>query len=551
MKLNRTMRSIIETEQVLVSASGKDKPTLPVPLSAVRLDIPFDEAETVKQPELAENIEVKSSPKAAKVVSTDQATAGLTLPLKLKLWLIFGGFMTLFGVVGVTVGLIFWRLATINQATVDQQVRADRTHQLHVAFVGQQGAVQRLLLQKQMNLDKPLNSFEFAYYSITFENNIFLIKQEPNLFPISLILKDIQERHFNLLNKFSLLLDDLEAKAVDRAMTRWAENEPYVEDLTARLISFAERETQLAEQQKRILEQGQTESLIWLVVTASAGVSLLGMLIWLANRSVIIPMGRLNVKLGQLLYSQTTRITDRLNLLEHEIDSQVQKLNAARHDLKLPLSNIRNSAELTLICEPDLTAEAGQNLKEIIETSDTSANLINSLLARSDNRLYLQETALPDLFWRVIELVDLRDYTVNTRIELAKAVFDQELIEHVLLNLLSNARKFSAGGIAIGARLVPFQAGKDPLQDRGEAEVELWVWNDGPVILPHERNIIFRAGVQTDIGRRSGGHGLGLAIVKSLVERHNGRVVVESHEKVGTTFRVFLPNLPKPLLNDE
>jgi signal transduction histidine kinase len=538
------MRSIVETDEVLVSSATKGEPVLPVPLSAVKLDIPFNEAETLKQPEQSENKVVITPPKTGKVVSTDQATAGLTLPLKLKLWLVFGGFMALFVILALTVGWLFWRLSGVNQATVDQQIRAERTQQLHKAFAGEQSAIQRLLLQGQFDVNKPVSSFEFAYYSITFENNLFLIKQEPNQLPISLIIKDLEERHFNLLNKFSLLIADLQAKTLERALSRWAENEPFVEDLTARLISFSEDQNRLAEQQKRTLEQVQTESLIWLIILASIGGILLAVLIWLANRSVIIPMGRLNVKLGQLLYSQTTRLTDRLNLLEHENDSQLQKVSAARHDLKLPLSNIRNSAELTLICETDLSPDARQNLKDIIETSDTSANLINSLLARNDNRLYLQETDLANLVWRVIELVDLRDYKVNTRLELVKAVFDRELIEHVLLNLLSNARKFSEGGIAIGTRLVT--TGKDPLQKGGEEEVELWVWNDGPVIPPHERSIIFRAGVQTDIGRKSGGHGLGLAIVKSLIERHGGRVAVESHEKVGTTFRVFLPNLPKP-----
>jgi signal transduction histidine kinase len=540
MKINRTMKSELDLDKRHGSPEGKDMVGLPVPLSAVKLDTPFVSGEKRNQSEEV----VQNSPKVGKVVSTDQATAGLTLPLKLKLWLVFGGFVALFIVLALTVTWIFGRLASTNQATVDQQIRADRASQLQMAFLGEQGAVNRLLMQAQTTRTKPFNSFEFSYYNITFENNLFLIKQEPNFYPIHLIIKDLETRHFNLLNKFNLLIADLQANTFERATLRWNENEPYIEDLTARLIEFAQIQAQLAEQQNRTLSQVQTESLIWLISTASGGVILLGFLIWLANRSVIIPMGRLNVKLGQLLYSQTTRITDRLNLLEHEIDSEYQKVNAARHDLKLPLSNIHNSAELTLICEPNLSKDGRQNLKDIIDTSDKSANLINSLLARFDNRLQLQEVEINSLVYRVIELVDLRDYKVNVRIELAKAVFDEELIEHVLLNLLSNARKFSIGGIAIGVRRVPFQAGKDPLQNGGEDEVEIWVWNDGPIIPPHERNIIFRPGVQTEIGRRRGGNGLGLTIVKSIVERHAGRVAVESHEKVGTTFRIFLPYLP-------
>jgi signal transduction histidine kinase len=123
------------------------------------------------------------------------------------------------------------------------------------------------------------------------------------------------------------------------------------------------------------------------------------------------------------------------------------------------------------------------------------------------------------------------------QVEVAHAVIDPALMEHALLNLVSNARKFSQLGIGVGTR----RSRKAGTVD--EYEIEIWVWNDGALISAGDRQEIFKPGKQLEDGKKAGGHGLGLAIVKSIAERHHGRVVVDSHEKVGTTFRIFLPEL--------
>ncbi len=560
---NETAKSNFETDSsvnsLLAEVSETGELSLVVPLSAARLDLPFDYddgeevASVVASTEEISGAKNTRVGKSSKLETTDQATAGLTLPLRAKLLLVFGGIAVLFVISFASAAFLLFGLVGQGKSSINQQLRSDRVHQMQMAFLGEQGAINRLILQSQSieSNRTDLSDFEYQLYNITFENNLFLLRQEPDIYPLIPILDDLEQRHFAVATKFQQTIRDLKSGAEDKAVKRWQETEVLYQDLIARLINFAEYQNKIADASRSSLERDQNQVLIGIGLIIGSTLLMLVFLIWLANRFVVGPMGRLNVKLGHLLYSQTARITDRLNMLEHEIESQFQKVAAARHDLKLPLSNIRNAAEIVLITEPDLPPYVRENLEEITEITDSSAALIGSLLGRNGSRLQLKQVDLSLLIRRVVELVDLREYNVNTRIELTEAVLDPELIEHVLLNLLSNARKFSSGGIGIGARLVPYQWGQEPFKKEGEDEIELWVWNDGPVIAAHERALIFRPGGQTAIGKQAGGHGIGLSIVKSIIERHGGRVVVESHEKVGTTFRVFLPYLSSSYNGDE
>lgn len=543
---NKVKPTVTNTSSELsAQIAGPEEVRLPVPLPPTGLDIPFEQAKTVPKVTSAEPDEPRPAFKSA----TDQATAGLTWPLRVKLLVVFGGISLLFVVAFGSAGWIFGRLTSLSDRAVTEQVRLERMRQMQTAWAGEQAAVGRVLL-KSTDV-RPASDFEFKVYHITFENNLFLLSQKPIEPGLKSILLDLEQRHSVLAAIFNLTLSDWQSGVNKQANQRWEDNAGLVEDLTARVATLAEEQNSIVQASQSALARGQSESQWQLGAIAGSGAVLLALLIWLANHFVIAPMGKLNVKLGQLLYSQTTRITDRLNLLEYEVETELERVAAARHDLKLPLSNIRNAAEITLICQPNLPSDVQANLNEIIETTDASATQINSLLARTDNRLQLQKANLAGLVERVLELVDLREFKLHLRVELAHATLDPELIEHVLLNLLSNARKFSAGGITIGTRLAKNSPGAVRLEMAQPVEAELWVWNDGPCIAGHERETIFRAGAQTAIGRAAGGHGLGLWIVKSIVERHGGRVVVESHDKVGTTFRVFLPYLPDPILPAE
>ncbi|MDO7842508.1 ATP-binding protein [Sphingomonas immobilis] len=113
----------------------------------------------------------------------------------------------------------------------------------------------------------------------------------------------------------------------------------------------------------------------------------------------------------------------------------------------------------------------------------------------------------------------------------APTFVDRDMWEKIVLNLLSNAFKFTlAGEIAVTVR------------DTGDG-IELAVRDSGVGINPAELPRVFERfhRVEGQNGRTHEGTGIGLSMVQELVGLHGGAIAAESEEGVGTTFRVWLP----------
>jgi two-component system phosphate regulon sensor histidine kinase PhoR len=110
---------------------------------------------------------------------------------------------------------------------------------------------------------------------------------------------------------------------------------------------------------------------------------------------------------------------------------------------------------------------------------------------------------------------------------------DQQQLEQLVRNLVDNAFKYGASGEPVTVRLHP----------RGKNRVRLTVSDRGEGIAAEHIPHLTRRFYRTDPGRSraSGGTGLGLAIVKHIVERHRGRLDIESTPGEGTRVTVTLP----------
>jgi signal transduction histidine kinase len=115
------------------------------------------------------------------------------------------------------------------------------------------------------------------------------------------------------------------------------------------------------------------------------------------------------------------------------------------------------------------------------------------------------------------------------------AEIDPDKIRRVLLNLLSNAFKFTEAGRNVRASL--------SAPDEPEGRFVIEVADDGPGIRPEHRQLVFERFRQAEGGssRRFGGTGLGLAIVKDFVELHAGTVSIHEAPEGGALFRVEIP----------
>jgi two-component system phosphate regulon sensor histidine kinase PhoR len=121
---------------------------------------------------------------------------------------------------------------------------------------------------------------------------------------------------------------------------------------------------------------------------------------------------------------------------------------------------------------------------------------------------------------------------------------DADQLEQVLGNLVENAVKYGARPGRVRLRLARIP--REPVL-RGPAW-RLEVIDDGPGVAPEHLPRLTERFYRVDTGRSraEGGTGLGLAIVKHVVNRHRGRLRIESQEGRGTTVSVILPEHADP-----
>jgi signal transduction histidine kinase len=114
---------------------------------------------------------------------------------------------------------------------------------------------------------------------------------------------------------------------------------------------------------------------------------------------------------------------------------------------------------------------------------------------------------------------------------------DERKIKQVLLNLFSNAIKFTPAGGRVEVRAEPV-----------DGHVEISVSDTGIGIAPHDQETVFEEfrQVGTDYAMKREGTGLGLTLSRKFVELHGGRIWVKSAVGEGSTFTFTLPVRPWP-----
>ena len=147
------------------------------------------------------------------------------------------------------------------------------------------------------------------------------------------------------------------------------------------------------------------------------------------------------------------------------------------------------------------------------------------------------EPVIRDVATTARTLVEKKANRLDLRIApgLGRIVTDLTKVRQILLNLLSNAAKFTESGI------VTLSADRDIVD--GSEQVVLTVSDTGIGMTEEQLSRLFQRFVQADISttRKYGGTGLGLSLTKALSTMLGGSIAVESAEGRGTTFTVRLP----------
>ncbi len=238
------------------------------------------------------------------------------------------------------------------------------------------------------------------------------------------------------------------------------------------------------------------------------------------------------------MYDRERGNVERLQKLEQ---MKSEFLSTVSHQLRTPITSIATSADLLMATAGGLTADQRKLVQNVARNSLRLDNLVADLLDMSrlkSSRINIASqpvsprTLIDDAVASVKLLVDSREQGVEVRLDpdLPQVEADRRKIEHVLVNLLSNACKFTQ------------RKGNIVIEVRADGEmVEFSVHDDGPGMDQEALDHAFEPFYSANGAEGQGGTGLGLAIAKSLVELHGGEISLESAPGSGTTARFTLP----------
>jgi signal transduction histidine kinase len=231
--------------------------------------------------------------------------------------------------------------------------------------------------------------------------------------------------------------------------------------------------------------------------------------------------------------------------------AKAEFLAVMSHELRTPLNAIGGYAELVeLGVYGPVTAEQVDALARLRRSQEHLLGLINSVLNFAKLEAgRIEYQVEPTIVGDTVRAVDAliaplaraRGLTLDSgdceTAVVARA--DGEKLRQVLLNLLSNAMKFTGAGGQVTVRCAVVDDGE------GGRRVSLRVADTGRGIAPDELESVFDPFVQ--VGRKlsssDGGTGLGLAISRDLARGMGGELTVESEVGVGSTFTLTLPGV--------
>jgi PAS domain S-box-containing protein len=219
------------------------------------------------------------------------------------------------------------------------------------------------------------------------------------------------------------------------------------------------------------------------------------------------------------------------------------------HDFNNRLFAIRNYAHILKATEEE--GSALETIEKLIVSCDRAAQLVDDLLKFSREKAINPKPIDVSVIVReahsILEIAAGKEveFTMNLSSEPLQVMADASNMEHVLLNLVNNARDVmpEGGKISISTERVEADSVPDDALDGGRACpcALILVSDTGPGLQEDTKDKIFDPFFTTkEIGK---GTGLGLAIVYGVVKQHGGFVDVASEPGKGTTFRIFLPLL--------
>jgi len=244
------------------------------------------------------------------------------------------------------------------------------------------------------------------------------------------------------------------------------------------------------------------------------------------------------------LMTQQQELIEKTGEVERANQLKSEFLANMSHGLRTPLNVIIGFSELMRDEVPGkLNDEQRQCLDDIQSSGKHLLNLINKVLDLSKvesgkTKLNLTNLALTEviesLARTMLPMLAPRQHSLDVEVEegLPLVYADKAKVKEVLLNLLSNAAKFTPDGGKLKIEAV-----------REDSWCRVSVIDNGIGIKKEDQEQIFEPFYQLDnpLTKERGGTGLGLALAKHIIEKHGGQIRVESEYGRGSRFTFTLP----------
>jgi signal transduction histidine kinase len=251
------------------------------------------------------------------------------------------------------------------------------------------------------------------------------------------------------------------------------------------------------------------------------------------------------------LRSHQRELLEKTREVEQASQLKSEFLANMSHELRTPLNSIIGFSELMLDQVPGpVNRKQRQCLEDILSSGRHLLSLIDQVLDLSKiesgrAELRLAGVALPELTESLkntmLPILRPRRQSLTVRIEedLPQVYADKAKLRQVFFNLLSNSSRFTPEGGRIEIEAV-----------RNGAYCRVTVADNGIGIKKEDQERIFEPFCQLD-NPQGGGTGLGLVVVKQIVEKHSGRVWVESRYGKGSRFSFTLPLFSREVKGNE
>jgi PAS domain S-box-containing protein len=255
----------------------------------------------------------------------------------------------------------------------------------------------------------------------------------------------------------------------------------------------------------------------------------------------------LNLELETKVAERTRQLEEAVSVAEASNQAKSEFLASMSHELRTPLNAIIGFSQvLHELYFGSLNDKQAEYVTDIIDSGKHLLSLINDILDLSKieagkMELEVSGVKIADLLQNSLVMIKEKalahslslEIQMREDIEGTKIVADERRLKQVMFNLLSNAAKFTpdGGAISVEAR----KEGK---------ELIISVSDTGIGMTPQEQKRLFEAFYQASGGikDKTPGTGLGLAITKSIVEKHGGRIWMESEGlDKGSRFTFTLP----------